>query len=333
MVALSNRAKRHGSQGLNMAGNFTVNITVGAGGVVFPTDLTGAFFNNNNQTSDAYVSFSAPTVNGSVVLSETTTAYTYTYGQYAPIFDDDGNFGGYFNVDLGTGSGTRTDSIGISGNSDALRALAAGQTQDVAVSYLYDAAEFGTDSGLRYNEQHNTTSGTVTFHFIGANDAPVLTDKTLSLTTELEDAAAPSGAVGTAVATLLSGVTDYDNGSASGIAVSGSGADSTHGTWWYSVNGGSTWSALGAVSESGARLLAANGGRLYFQPFANFNGTVDPAITFHAWDTTQGTNGGIFNVTSNGATTAFSTATDTASLTISAVDDPPTRRRSARSAR
>ena len=53
------------------------------------------------------------------------------------------------------------------------------------------------------------------------------------------------------------------------------------------------------------RLLAARSGqllvtsalaadaRLYFQPSADFNGTISDAITFRAWDQTSGTNGGI----------------------------------------
>ena len=45
----------------------------------------------------------------------------------------------------------------------------------------------------------------------------------------------------------------------------------------------------GAVANNNARLLAADANtRLYFQPNANYNGTLANAITFRAWDQTSG---------------------------------------------
>ena len=84
------------------------------------------------------------------------------------------------------------------------------------------------------------------------------------------------------------------------------------------------WNALGAVASNNARLLAADANtRLYFQPNANYHGTLATAITFRAWDQTSGSNGTLADTTSNGGTTAFSTATDTASLVINPVADTP----------
>ena len=61
------------------------------------------------------------------------------------------------------------------------------------------------------------------------------------------------------------------------------------------------------MSEASALLLAANADtRLYFQPSADFNGTVDHAISFLAWDQTSGSNGATADVTANGGSTAFS---------------------------
>src|SRR5258708_3380158 len=165
-----------------------------------------------------------------------------------------------------------------------------------------------------------------------ANTAPVL-DATKSpvCTAELEGAAAPAGAVGTVVSSLVSlsgsgsgaqNVTDPDVGANLGIAVVG--ADSANGTWYYSTNNGGTWSALGAVSTSSARLLAADANsRLYFKPNANWNGTVPDGVTFRAWDRTTGTNGLTGDTTANGGATAFSTATDTASIDVLSVNDAP----------
>ena len=58
-------------------------------------------------------------------------------------------------------------------------------------------------------------------------------------------------------------------------------------------------------------------------PSANYNGSVDPGLTFRAWDQTTGANGGTANVSTNGGTTAYSTATETAAITVNAVNDAP----------
>ncbi|NJR40937.1 MAG: hypothetical protein HC781_21480, partial [Leptolyngbyaceae cyanobacterium CSU_1_4] len=81
---------------------------------------------------------------------------------------------------------------------------------------------------------------------------------------------------------------------------------------------------MGAVSPTSARLLAANANtRVYFQPNANYNGTLPTALTFRAWDTTTGTNGGTADPSINGSNTAFSTATDTAAIAVSPINDAP----------
>jgi uncharacterized repeat protein (TIGR01451 family) len=166
----------------------------------------------------------------------------------------------------------------------------------------------------------------------GPNTAPTLDNtKTPVLTAETEDAGAPSGAVGTLVSSLVDfaspsgqvdNVTDPDAGALLGLAVTA--ADVTNGSWFYSTNNGGSWSALGSVSGTSARLLAADANtRLYFQPNADYNGTIASAITFRAWDQTSGTNGSTADVSTNGGSTAFSTATDVAALTINQLNDAP----------
>ncbi|MBK9074017.1 MAG: PKD domain-containing protein [Flavobacteriales bacterium] len=170
--------------------------------------------------------------------------------------------------------------------------------------------------------------------FLGTvNTAPVLSAvPSPALTAQNEDAGAPSGAVGTLVSALvdlnppaggMDNVTDADAGAITGIAITA--ADATNGTWFYSINNGGAWNALGVPSGVASRLLAADANsRLYFQPTANFNGAIATAITFRAWDQTSGTNGSTADASTNGGTTAFSTATDVASLTITAGNDAPT---------
>ncbi|CAN7687633.1 calcium-binding protein [Variovorax sp. LjRoot84] len=146
-----------------------------------------------------------------------------------------------------------------------------------------------------------------------------------------EDAGAPAGAVGTLVSSLvnlnppaggLDNVTDADNGAITGIALTG--VNSANGTWWYSTNGGSDWTAVGAVSDTSALLLAADTNtRVYFQGGSNFNGTVSDGITFRAWDQTSGTVGTMVTTATNGGSSAFSSTTDTASISVAAVNDNP----------
>ncbi len=196
---------------------------------------------------------------------------------------------------------------------------------------------FVSATATRSNATFTTFTDTSEFalNAVAPNIAPVLdASKSPALTAINEDPGAPVGAVGTLVSSLVDfavpagqvdNVTDWNSGALLGIAVTA--ADTTNGTWFYSTNGGTTWNALGAVANNSALLLAADANtRLYFQPNANWNGPVATAITFRAWDQTSGSNGcrgfntqGAFN----GGSTAFSTATDTASLVVTAVNDAP----------
>ncbi|QKE63903.1 retention module-containing protein [Aquipseudomonas campi] len=177
------------------------------------------------------------------------------------------------------------------------------------------------------------TANTLTINVTPVNDAPVLNGAiSPTMAAVAEDAPAPSGAVGTAVSSLvdfnppaggLNNVTDVDSGAVTGIALTG--VDSSQGTWYYSTNSGSSWTAVGAVSDSSALLLSADGtDRLYFRPNANFNGSLPTAITYRAWDTTSGSAGIKVSTATNGGSTAFSSVLAIASLMVSAVNDAPT---------
>uniref|UniRef100_UPI0035644A97 DUF4347 domain-containing protein n=1 Tax=Novipirellula sp. TaxID=2795430 RepID=UPI0035644A97 len=153
-----------------------------------------------------------------------------------------------------------------------------------------------------------TTNETSEFaaNIVATNNAPVLDNgQTPVMTAQNEDSGTPSGAVGTLISSLVDfaspsgqvdNVTDSNFGAALGIAITA--ANTTNGSWYYSTDGGSSWSALGTVSDSNARLLAADADtRLYFQPSANYNGSMADAITFRAWDQSTGTNGGTSAIT------------------------------------
>ncbi len=155
------------------------------------------------------------------------------------------------------------------------------------------------------------------------NSAPVLAPAgNPTLGTILEDPAADDGDdIPTLIAAGGAGyITDADAGALRGIAIVA--ADTTNGTWQYSTNSGGAWTAIGAVAVANARLLAsAPANRLRFVPNANYFGS--STVTLRAWDQTTGTNGGLANTTTSGGTTAFSSATDTAAITVLSVNDVP----------
>ena len=196
-------------------------------------------------------------------------------------------------------------------------------TQGTAGTKYDFSGNGGAGVGNGFSTQTRSALQTVT----SVNDAPVLDNSgDVFLNDQAEDAGAPSGAVGTLISDLVSlagNVNDVDNGATTGVAITG--ADTTNGTYFYSTNGGSTWIALDSVSDSSARVLRADSNtRIYFQSNADYNGTVEDAITFRAWDQTQGGNGTLQDASTNGGTTAFSSDSETADITVTAENDAPT---------
>jgi VCBS repeat-containing protein len=109
-------------------------------------------------------------------------------------------------------------------------------------------------------------------------------------------------------------------------AIAITGAETTNGSWQFSLDDGTTWTDLGTVSDASALLLDAttedaSTQRLRFLPSRNFNGTV--SLTFRAWDMSQGSAGTRFDASTQGGLTPFSEASDTATLTVTPVNDPP----------
>ena len=171
-----------------------------------------------------------------------------------------------------------------------------------------------------------SSSATLTLTLRNAgNIAPVLDASQSPVLASLpEDSASPTGVVGTLVSDLVVGISDVDSSALTGIAITAK--NGTNGTLYYTTNAGSTWTDVGAVSESSALLLGADvNTRLYFMPSADYNGSVSDALTFRAWDQTSGAAGNKVSTTSNGVSTAFSTTTDTVAITVTTVNDTPVR--------
>ncbi|MBL1210500.1 MAG: hypothetical protein FWJ34_12635, partial [Geminocystis sp. GBBB08] len=164
----------------------------------------------------------------------------------------------------------------------------------------------------------NTLTGTININAV--NDAPVLDTNVNPVLSSTEDNPIPVGIVGSLISTFVGGISDLDSLNF-GIAITNV---TNLGTFWYSTDNGTTWSSIASVSDSNALLLADNvNTRLYFQPNANLNGTLNSGITFRAWDQSQGSNGATANTTTNGSITPFSSITDTIAIAISPVNDAP----------
>src|SRR5262249_36306817 len=119
--------------------------------------------------------------------------------------------------------------------------------------------------------------------------------------------------------------TDVDNGALRGIAING--VDDSFGEWQFSINGGVNWQPLYQFSDDfNATLLAADGAglnRVRLPPFTNFNGT--SSISFRGWDQTDFNPTGteFVYVGNNGGDQPYSAETETASITVNAVNDAP----------
>ncbi len=193
----------------------------------------------------------------------------------------------------------------------------------------------------------NGTADTVTITITPANDAPVLdAGQSPVLTAIDEDAGDDDGSEadgdddssnnannpGTSVAALVvdGSITDVDGGAVEAIAVTQ--VDNSNGVWQYSTDNGTSWNNFSSTTGSSvdltatARLLdgSLGGGGTHlirFVPDANYSGTA--TITFHAWDKSSGSAGSTADASSTGNATPFSSASDTASVTINAVNDAP----------
>ena len=152
----------------------------------------------------------------------------------------------------------------------------------------------------------STAVDTASITVSAINDAPVLTPVGPVLSGITEDQTSNAGQ--TVASIVGASISDVDSGAVEGIAVTA--LTSGNGTWQYSTNGGSSWTAVGAVSNTSALLLRASD---YVRFVPNAQNATSGSLTYRAWDQTSGSAGTKVNTSSNGGTTAFSTAVDTAS--------------------
>lgn len=191
----------------------------------------------------------------------------------------------------------------------------------------------------------DTTPRTLTINLTPANDAPVLVDGVPTLNSITEEETTNSGNListlvggtsGGAVTGDKSGITDVDtlNNSGSGFAgefvgqgvaifATANNGPADGGTWQYKLASGGGWvnfASAGAITATSALLLGSTDS-VRFVP-DQLNGTT-ATFSYYLWD---GASGGIAaraNVSVRGGATAFSTASDVATITVSPVNDAP----------
>ena len=312
----------------SLGGNSTLE-TLNTGGVIDVTtvDLAGyagvlaaktASFVDTAAANTFTVWTGSASGNGGDAITGGTSATGNSPGGFAYTDYKVGTYGTLYVNDGSTSMMGSAGSYRYEPNNVAINALSSGSATDVFTISYAGGGMMGGSAGA------DTLTVTVT----GVNDTPVLdVTKTPVLFGQNSGLGAPSGAVGTLVSSLvefssvggvaqtggLDNVIDADSGAQLGIALTA--VDTTNGSWFYSINGGANWTAVGTVSANFALLLAADTNtRLYFQSNTGYTGTVANAITFKAWDQFPGS--GTAGTKVNPTATAFSSATDTAAITI-----------------
>jgi Ca2+-binding RTX toxin-like protein len=184
-----------------------------------------------------------------------------------------------------------------------------------------------------------SSSQSINFNVTAVNDRPLL-NKLASpvLNTVLEDTVPTNGS--TAGSTQISSIlqkaiglnnfSDPDADNPGGVAIVNV---SNQGTLYVSTNNGATWTAAVGVSSANALIVGIND-RILFAPAANYNGSINDAISFKSWDGhgpyASGNyvdvryNEGGFTSTANSVENAFSLTVDTAALSVTSVNDAPT---------
>lgn len=285
---------------------YILNVNTGATQIIL--NETGA--NDTGNTNWATASVTIPTT-GDWRFVFVAGTYDFTGGQVA---------GGSLYIDNVRVFGTKVNSSVIS---------------DIAqqVTYQNTATDSPPSRTLTITAQAangTTGSATTTLNVTQLNNAPSFTAGT-SLAAVDEDTPAPAGAT----VSSLFGARFSDPDAAltpadtlGGIALTGNAANAaTQGSWEYSTDGGSSWHAVGSVSNDSA-LLLSTASMVRFLPVANYHGTPG-ALTAHAVDSTH--SGGYsasatratFDTTSDAGDSAVSAAGVALTTSITSVNDAP----------
>ena len=180
----------------------------------------------------------------------------------------------------------------------------------------------------------DTILGNIQFTVTSVNDAPVLAD--LAPAISLDEDVSDGANTGSTIATLIgnSAVTETDDrvdpGTASDDtpikAIAITGTTLTGGTLEFSIDGGSNFTNVDAVTTDAANALLLDASdKVRFVPNTDFHGS-GGSFTFRAWDqssTAAGSHGTRVSTTANGGTTEFSSFQEPATITVDSVNDAP----------
>ena len=164
----------------------------------------------------------------------------------------------------------------------------------------------------------SNTTLTILLEVVPVNDAPVIANESIYLTSIRED---DYSSAGNTVQDLLKSAEDVDGVDKVGVAIVG--ADEDNGTWQYSTDGGQTWQDFGSPTPDAALVLSSDT-RVRFVPLGDFNGVV--MFGYLAWDMTDGLytgNHSIDTTVHDDIEGSYSTQNNTAYLVVEAVNDSP----------
>ncbi|MCP4712883.1 MAG: hypothetical protein GY869_30010, partial [Planctomycetes bacterium] len=174
------------------------------------------------------------------------------------------------------------------------------------------AVDTTTDGGTT---AFSTATDTASITVNDVNDAPVLTADTPSLTGITENETSNTGDLVSDI--VGANISDVDSGASEGIAIT---AVTGNSSWEYSTDAGTNWTAVGTVAADIALLLRSVDKVRYVPDAENAEAAT---FTFIAWDQTSGSEGTKVDASSAGGITAFSSISDTADITVTAVNDTP----------
>ncbi|SCA62932.1 hypothetical protein SCG7109_AF_00140 [Chlamydiales bacterium SCGC AG-110-M15] len=174
-----------------------------------------------------------------------------------------------------------------------------------------DASLVGSDSPFSVESQD------VGITIRDSNDSLVLSEEVFTMNTITEDTLINAG---TNIIELFASVSNVDAESVQGIALTS--AETTNGSWEFSLNSGSTWSSLVPIDDTNVLLLpSVSDTKIRFVPTQHFNGVVN--LTFRSWDLSAGSNGTYVDGTDVANASAFSLDEGTATLDILPINDTP----------
>jgi uncharacterized repeat protein (TIGR01451 family) len=224
---------------------------------------------------------------------------------------------------------------GVLGNDSAALGYQGKLTASLASNPTSGSVDFRPDGSFRFTPAKDfnglasftyltsdtlraSNAATVHITVTPVNDAPVLDGSAnFSLLPIAENAMDNPGTLVSAVIASAGGspIQDADPGAQEGIAIIS--VNNAHGSWQYTIDGGTAWQEIGAPTASTARLLAADARtQIRFVPGLGWSGTLAEGFRFRAWDLTSGANGETLDLTSPAAQNAVSAADAAAAITV-----------------